>query len=334
MQRIVLPAGYTDNLPRSWARWTADLPALAESYLEQWELTVVSEFPLSYSFVLPVERANGQACVLKLQPVGLPDVEGAERELLGLRLAGRAAVSVIEEDAGAGVLLLERAVPGTGLDGVAERDDDLATEILACVLRDYGRPLAEPELAGLREFVELAEAFERFDRGPHGAVARKKAAAVADTRLSVVLGMDELGSGVPAARSARDTAERLLAELVADEEPPYLLHGDLHHTNVLSDEQRGWLVIDAWGLYGDRAADVAPALHNPLDMIARTEDLDGLLRRRLSIFSDVLGIDVDRLAAWGYVYNVIGVLWTLEDRGELPKDGAGERTVAALRRMI
>ncbi len=331
---VTLPPGYRERLPRSWGNWVDDLPELVASYLDRWELTVVGALPLSYMYVVAVERADGRPCVLKVQPTGVPGVEETRRVMLGLTLAGSVAVEVIEEDATAGVLLLERACPGTSLIELAERDDDLATETLAGVIRDYGRPVADPASSGLRAITEFAEVFERFDRGPHGAVARSKAAARRDTGLSVVLGMDELGTGIPAIREARRTAERVLDELEADSYEPYLVHGDLHHDNVLLDEERGLLVIDAWGLYGDRPADVGAAIHNPLELVERTEDLVALFGRRLSIYSGVLGLDEERLAAWCYVYNVWSVLWTLEDSGELEAGDGGVRSVAALRAMI
>jgi streptomycin 6-kinase len=335
IRRLHLPEGYRDRLPRSWRPWLDQLSEQVEFYLERWELTVVGEFPLSYSYVVPVERADGRACVLKIQPTeDVPGVEGAERELLGLRLAGPVAVAVVEEDAGNGVLLLDRAVPGTTLEEMPGPNDDAVTETLANVIGDYGRPIDDPASLGLRAFEGLAEAFERFDRGPHGDVARAKAAAVAETRLSVLLGMDELRTAVPAIRSARRTAERVMVELLVDRSEPYLLHGDLHHGNVLVDEERGLLVIDPWGLCGHRAADVAPALHNPIEFVAGTADIDSLLRRRLSIYAGVLEIDSEILTAWCYVYNVIRLLWALEDADEVPENDAGARTVAALRKMI
>lgn len=318
MEGFKPPEGYGERHPPSWRPWLDHLPELVASYLERWELSVVGELPLSYSYVLPVERADGRPCVLKLQPTDLPQVEGAARELLGLRLAGPVAVEVVEEDAGNGALLLERALPGTPLDEMAERDDDAATETLANVIRGYGHPLDDPASLGLRPFEEFAGVFERFDRGPHGGVARRTSAAPAASDI----------------HSARHIAEDVLAELLADRGDPYLLHGDLHHGNVLADEQRGLLVIDPWGLYGERSADVAPALHNPLELVARAPDVDSLIRRRLAIYAEVLELEMDRLTAWCYAYNVIRVLWTLEDGGEVSQDDAGERTVAALRNLM
>ncbi len=329
-----LPPGYRERLPRSWGPWADELPEIVASSLARWELRITDRLPLSHSFVVAVERSDGRACVLKVQPTDVPDGERAQSELRGLRLAGPVAVEVIEEDVENGVLLLERAVPGTTLEETALRDDDAATEALGTVIRDYARPLDDPSSLGLRPFDELAAAFDRFDRGPHGDVARKKLPSTAAARLPVVLGVDQRGTAVSALRSARVTAERVMTELLADHEPPHLLHGDLHHGNVLFDEQRGLLVIDPWGLYGDRAADVAPALHNPIELVAETPDAGALIRRRLAIFAEVLDIDEDRLTAWCYVYNVIRALWSLEDHDDLSEDDAGVRTVVALRRRI
>jgi streptomycin 6-kinase len=313
---LELPDGYRERLPRSWQPWLDQLPEQVESYLERWDLTVVGEFPLSYGYVVPVERADGRGCVLKVQPTHPGELGGAERELLGLRLAPSVAVGVVEEDAANGVLLLDRAEPGTTLEEMSESNDDGATQTLATVIRDYGRPLHNPGSQGLRAFEELAGAFERFDRGSHGKLA---------------------GTTI---RSARHTAERVLADLLAHQIEPYLLHGDLHHGNALVDDKRGLVVVDPWGIYGDRSVDVAPALHNPIDFVARTANVDALIRRRLAIYSEVFDIESDHLVAWCYVYNVIRALWSLEDVdevvdvNEVSDNDAGLRTVAALRKLI
>jgi streptomycin 6-kinase len=291
---------------------------MVETYLGRWELTVVGELALSYSYVVAVERADGRACVLKIKPTDVPGVEGADRELLGLRLGGGAVVEVLEEDTANGVLLVERAVPGTTLDEMAHRDDDLATETLASVIAAYGRPVSGPAASGLAPFVDYAEVFERFDGRPQGGQARGWPAAAA----------------VPALRVLRRTAGEVMAELVADKAPPYLLHGDLHHGNVLVDEERGLLVIDPWGLYGDREVDVGPALHNPPALVSAADDVEALMRRRLPIYAEVIGLEVERLAAWAFVHNVIGALWTLEDAGELAGNDPALRTAATLRTMI
>jgi streptomycin 6-kinase len=324
-----LPDGYAEGVPRSWRPWLDRLPHLVAECIDRWELTVVGQFPLSSSYVVPVVRADGRSCVLKIQPTGVPGVEGAERELLGLRLGAPHAVGVVDDDVSNGVLLLDRVVPGTSLDEVG-LDDDAATQALALVIRDYGRPTDAPESQGLRAFEELADAFRRFDRGPYGSEMRNADLVTPGTREPFVPGVGER-QAIQALRSARDVAERVLDDLLADPRVPHLLHGDLHHGNVLTDEERGLVVIDPWGLYGDRSVDVAPALENPLEVVAETPDVDALIRRRLAIYAEVLEVDKDQLAAWCFAYCVIRELWALEDSGSLV---GKDRTIAALRHLI
>ena len=52
-------------------------------------------------------------------------------------------------------------------------------------------------------------------------------------------------------------------ELVASPQEVCVLHGDLHHGNVLDFGERGWLAIDPKGLIGDRGFDFADILCNP-----------------------------------------------------------------------
>ena len=48
-----------------------------------------------------------------------------------------------------------------------------------------------------------------------------------------------------------EIAELLFRELLASSEAPVLLHGDLHHFNILSSDRRPWVAIDPKGLSGE-----------------------------------------------------------------------------------
>jgi streptomycin 6-kinase len=144
----------------------------------------------------------------------------------------------------------------------------------------------------------------------------------------------EIDSGLRDLRAASVTARRVLEELVADRKPAVVLHGDLHHDNVLMHEERGWVVIDPKGLVGDAGYDTAAMLYNPLGYVDGISDPEPLLRRRLAIVSGVVGIDRDLLAAWGFVKVVLSLLWDLADGGELRRDSGRMRTMVSLRRMI
>jgi streptomycin 6-kinase len=45
-----------------------------------------------------------------------------------------------------------------------------------------------------------------------------------------------------------------------------LLHGDLHHGNVLHDSERGWVAIDPKGVLGEPEYEIGVALRNPIEI--------------------------------------------------------------------
>ena len=57
-------------------------------------------------------------------------------------------------------------------------------------------------------------------------------------------------------------AEAASQEFFAEAYVPTLIHGDLHHFNILSSE-RSWLAIDPKGVIGPAAYEVGPLLTNP-----------------------------------------------------------------------
>lgn len=299
--------------------WLADLPALVGELAERWELTLGEVLPLSWNYVVAARRSTGRRCILKLGPPW-PDGEGTVREGLALRLAGPSAVELLEWEDDARALLLARASGGP-LAGRCAADDDAATEILAAAMRAFWVPADEE--TGLPGLARLEETFEEFDRGPYGASRRRD--------LAETLG--ELDSGLRDLREAVPTARRVLQELLAEKPSAVLLHGDLHHGNVLEDGERGWVVIDPHGFVGDAAYDVAAMLYNPLEVFLSLGDPAVVARRRLRLMAELTGLDADILAAWGYVNSVLSMLWSLEV-GEVTRDDPRMATMAVLRSMI
>jgi streptomycin 6-kinase len=111
-------------------------------------------------------------------------------------------------------------------------------------------------------------------------------------------------------------AETLFAELFASEGEKFLLHGDLHHGNILSAGDGSWLAIDPKGVVGEAAYETAALLHNPVGALDGP-DPRGLLERRLDVLSGELGLDRDRIRVWGLAQAVLAAYWGLEDGGRV-----------------
>lgn len=102
-----------------------------------------------------------------------------------------------------------------------------------------------------------------------------------------------------------------------------VLHGDLHHGNVLDFGERGWLAIDPKGLLGDRGYDHANMLCNP---DVATALAPGTLERRVAAVSAAAGIDRTRLASWLLAYCGLSAAWSLASG---PGDAAATLRIAA-----
>lgn len=260
--------------------WLERLPEIIGHYAARWDLSVGPAFPnLSYNYVASAARADGTPAVLKL---GVPRNELAT-EIAALELYGGAgACRLLASDAAGGALLLERLEPGNDLAGL---DDAQAMSIAAGVMRQIRRappaghtfPHVADWLAGLAKL------------RPHFG-----------------------GSTGPFSEQLVNDAETLSAELLATSAPEVVLHGDLHHFNIL-DSARGWLAIDPKGVIGEPAYEAGALLRNPIPAILHQPNRPGVLLHRAHLLADALGLDAERIKRWAAVQAVLSAWWNVED---------------------
>lgn len=288
-----LPPSVPENLARTivamhgaaGVEWLQSLPDLASELERRWALRVDSPFPhLSFNWVAPTVRDGGAPAVLKLS---FPGEKEFRTEAGALRIFdGRGICRLLELDLERGAMVLERLMPGTRLTTV--KDDEEATTIAAGVMQNLRQP-APPEHA-FPLVADWARGFERLRSRFDG------------------------GTGpMPADLVGR--AESLFAELLASQDDPFLLHGDLHQENILEAGREPWLAIDPKGVVGEAAYETAALLHNPVETLD-VPDLKKLLARRLDVLSEGLGLDRARIRAWGVAQAVLAAYWSLEDGGE------------------
>ncbi|MFI0484808.1 aminoglycoside phosphotransferase family protein [Actinomadura sp. 9N215] len=286
MPSVVPPPALVRNAVETWGadgrRWLDDLPKIVDGVARDWRLNVGRTFDLSYHWVAEATREDdGSAAVLKLGPTqpGHLDIEAAA---LGI-FDGRGAVRLLEHDPARGALLLERATPGTlARDLVPDRDEE-ATAAVIGVARRLHRP-APPDCPLPDLSTESASFTEHLRRFP---------------------GDD------PLPRHLVERAGRLFDELCADAADRVVLHGDLHHDNVLRADREPWLAIDPHGWVGDPGYEAGTLLYNP-DPDDRDEDLLKLMPTRVEQLADGLALPLERVEAWGFVTAVLSEVWTAE----------------------
>jgi len=89
-----------------------------------------------------------------------------------------------------------------------------------------------------------------------------------------------------------------------------VLHGDLHHANILDGGELGWLAIDPKGLFGERAYDYANILCNP---DGPTAIAPGRLAVQAAVISEAARLPFERVLGWTHAHAGISAAWCMQD---------------------
>ena len=255
---------------------STELRRRAEDRIRDWGL-VVDATSETESSLVAFGRRDNQPVVLKV--VRNHGDEWRSGEIVDA-FEGRGVVRVYEYAEGA--MLLERLSPGNSLVRmVLDRRDEEATNILADVI---GKMAPRRAVAGVPTVQEWAKAFDRY-------------AASGDRQISTNL---------------LEEGRRVYSELCGSQSRPRLLHGDLHHYNVLFDSERGWLAVDPKGVIGELEYEVGAALRNPYERPELFLE-PAAIEKRLELFAFKLNLDVGRALAWGFAQAVLAAVWAVED---------------------
>lgn len=224
------------------------------------------------SQLLPVRHVDGPAMLKVLKPAS---DEQAGADMLRY-FAGMGAVSLIVADGDA--WLMERADTDPSLIAMAlSGGDDRAAANLADCVAQLHAPRDLPAPGGL---IRLHDWF-------HSLFAREA----------------DLPMLARCAAVARD--------LLATERDIVVLHGDLHHENVLHSP-RGWLAIDPKGLIGERTYELANLLCNPQPhgkVVHRPERM----QRLAMLYAERLTLNVQRILGFALAHAGLSAAWSLDD---------------------
>jgi streptomycin 6-kinase len=240
-------------------------------YLQRWQLEPDGPaFETHSSLLMPVRY--------QMMPAMLKIAREQEEKFGGLLMCwwrgeGAARVLAWHDDG----ILLERAMGPLSLAQLVRNgEDQRATAILCQVIAQLHAPRDEP----YPELIPLHQWFNALwpAAQAHGGMLRLSATAA--------------------------------AELLTSPRDQGVLHGDIHHDNVLDFAERGWLVIDPKRLYGERGFDYANIFCNPNYGVATDPDI---FHRRVEQVCSLAGLERYRLLQWILAWAGLSAAWFLED---------------------
>lgn len=274
----------SSNTCASTSNAALSAPAIAgvvARYLADWGLEPDGDTIVTRGArLLPVLR-DGRRAMLKIC------LDDAERRANALMTwwNGDGAAPVLAVD-GAAILMVracEAASPdGTSLARMARsgRDEAACRILCATAARLHAaRPRPWPELMQLeRWFDDLGPAANR-----HGGIL----VACAEAARSLLAEPREIG----------------------------VLHGDLHHGNVLAFGEDDWRAIDPKGLVGERCFDFAALFMNPdlADAARPVASRQGCLARRVETVAEAARLEPRRLLRWVLAGAGLSAAWFLND---------------------
>lgn len=277
------PTGFKQNVERAFPQgveWLQSLPQLLREFETRWKIALGSPFELSFNYVAPAIDATGSSVVFK---AGVPTPELIS-EIQALRLYdGDGAVRLLDYDTEKGALLMERLMPGRSLETFSDgANDEDVTRIAARVMRRLWRPLAaDHSFATVEKWASGLKSLRRRFAGETG----------------------------PFPKRLVEMAERHFDELLYSASSLVLLHGDLHHLNILKSQDT-WKAIDPKGVAGEPCYEVCALMLNP---ISRHSNDCQIQRRRLEVLKEELGLDSQRMLGYAIAQSVLSAWWSFED---------------------
>lgn len=269
---------------------------IVAEWMSRWRLALDgTPFRTVTSTLAPARTSDGAAVMLK--------ISHHEEERRGSALLeawrGRGAALVLEREGDA--VLLERATGSRSLLALAAAGSDAAADGVlsrtALTLHAASDAVVSPSVAEPPELVPLRTWFRQLF-------------AHADALT-------------PFHRRGAELAQHLLD----DEHDVVVLHGDLHHANVLDFGTRGWRAIDPKALFGERTFDYCNLLCNP-DPARAIEP--GRLESRFAAVASAAALDRDRFARWLAAWCALSSTWHALDGDHAAAASAarvGERAI-------
>lgn len=322
--KLELSPTFTKNIISAFREtgenWLKELPEHLSYLSEAWNFQLIHPMPdLSYGYVALVQLNEGhesKPAILKTTPSG----SNLILEAYWLKSFTRGVADVYHIDEERHAILMEYLEPGISLKKLVQQNrDEEATGIICQKILElqssYSQTSSSSSISAIATATSMASSTTSASSG-------LIAASSTTSDFSRYKHISELfEAALPFLKGHMDDAviskaKTLYQELSFNHQSDILLHGDLHHDNILQCGS-DWKVIDPHGYIGDPAAEVGTMIRNPYDFFPNNKPLKSVLERRLKILNEMLPFDPKRMNAWCFCFTVLSAAWDVEGFNEI-----------------
>jgi len=264
--------------------WIEELKGHLDYFISKWSLKDIQVMDLSYNMVIGANSSLHGDIVLK---ICLPGFEFLTEYYALKELNREMMVRLIDVDIERRALVLDNLKPGHTLWQLPyDQRLDYAADIL------YKTPSTD--------FTYDYPTFLAFTEKMDGYVKEKSPDHKMNDHLQYLIDHFE--------------------DLNVDNNPVSLLHGDLHHGNILLDDQ--WTVIDPKGMIGYRSLEVGRYMNNQVG--EKGIDVDQSIEDMIKSFSRRFNLDEKTMLLSFYADLVLSTSWYFEDH-IIDEEGINEK---------
>ncbi len=263
-------------------QWLQQLPAIINVMVQHWGLRHIMPVDnMTYNYVAMAMTNAQLPVVLKISC----DAKTSNEEMRALEyFDGDGSIQLLAAEDEYHALLLQQAIPGTTLKTLYPQHLNEVMDIYVAVMNK----LHDKKLPPRHEFRHVRDWLQAF------------------TRVDL--------SQLPADMVAQ--AKEITAELLSTMRNEILLHGDLHHDNLIKHEDE-WLAIDPKGIVGDAEFEIAAFdIIHPSEFPLGSKVID-LFAQRINSLAQKSGLDVERIKNWVFVRLILSTAWSIEDNTEI-----------------
>lgn len=321
---MLYPKHFIENVENTWGesgkQWLLSLPSLIEHFEQKWQLTAPQmSSNLSFNMVIFAQQAykadnsvqkNKVDKVNKVDKIDrnvvlkiCPYIKGFAHEIAVLKFYnGIGVVQLLDYDLEKSAMLLARISPGTTLKKLFPDNDQKATAIAVSVMKKLHSVNLDTRVINFPKVEDWLQTLQNDF------------------------------SEIPA--KLMDKARTLSINLLHTQQKLVLLHGDLHHDNILFNGIHGpdlqingsdlhnendWISIDPKGVIGEPAYEVGAFIRNPIPEIFNNRNAQEIIFKRIEHFSKLLKVERKRLLDWCFVQTILSACWAIEDNSTIWK---------------
>lgn len=262
--------------------WLLNLPTLIHDLSTHWQLSQVMPVAnMTFNYVATAVTKTQQFVVIKISY----DEKNIAAEYEALKyFDGKGAIQVIDYHKIHHALLLQQAIPGTTLKYFYPEQIDYVMNCYVDTMQKlhYQKPLYHYHFKHIDDWLQ----------------------AINEFNLNQMYSSD-----------LTKKALYLKNELLKTMRSEIILHGDLHHDNILKNNDE-WLTIDPKGIVGETEFEIAAFDFMNINEFANQSDVGNILINRINLLAQKANLDTERIKAWVFVRLILMAAWLVEDNDD------------------